>query len=83
MASAPITSWQTEGEKVEIVTYFLFLGSQIIVDSDWNHEINMFTSWEESYNKTRQHIKKSRNTILPTEVCVVKVMVFPFSGSHV
>ena len=62
MASAPITSWQTEGEKVETVTYFLFLGSQIIVDSDWNHEIKMFASWEESYNKPRQRIKKAETS---------------------
>ena len=39
MASSPITSWQIEGEKVEVVTDFLFLGSKIIADRDWNHEI--------------------------------------------
>ena len=58
-APAPTASRQTEGGKVETVTCFLFLGSQIIVDRDWNHEIKMFAFWEESYNKPRQHIKKA------------------------
>ena len=58
----PSLHGKQKGEKVETVTYFLFLGSQIIVDSDWNHEIKMFASWEESYNKTRQHIKKAETS---------------------
>ena len=48
MASSPITSWQIDGEKVEIVKYFILLGSKIITDSDCSHEIERFYSLEES-----------------------------------
>ena len=62
MASGPITSWQIEGEKVETVTDFIFLGSKITMDGDSIHEIKkMFAPCEESYEKTRQHIKKQRH----------------------
>ena len=61
MASIPITSWQIDGEKVEAVTDFLFLGSKIIVDSDYNHEIKRLAPWEKNYDKSRQHIKKQRH----------------------
>ena len=61
MESSPITSWQIEGEKVEAMTDFLFLGSKISADSDCNHEIKMLVPWKESYDKTRQHIKKQRH----------------------
>ena len=60
MESSPITSWQIEGEKVEAMTDFLFLGSKISADSDCNHEIKMLVPWKESYDKPRQHIKKQR-----------------------
>ena len=53
MESSPITSWQIEGEKVEAMTDFLFLGSKISADSDCNHEIKMLVPWKESYDKTR------------------------------
>ena len=76
MASSPITSWQTEGEKVEAVTDFLFLGSKITVGGHRSHEIETVTSWQESYDKPRQCVK-SKNIILPTEVCIVKAMLFP------
>ena len=56
MASGPITSWQREGEKLEAVTDFLFLGSKISVDSDCSHEVRrrLIASWQESYDKPRQ-----------------------------
>ena len=61
MPSGPITSWQTEGEKVETVTDFLSLGSKITVDGDCSHEIKTLTSWKEGYDKPRQHIQKQRH----------------------
>ena len=53
MASGPITSWQIEGEKMEAVIGFIFLGSKIIVDIDCSHEIKTLTPWKESYDKPR------------------------------
>ena len=55
----PITSWQTDGEKMDTVTNFIFLGSKINVDSDYSNEI-ILAPWKKSYNKSRQHIKKQR-----------------------
>ena len=60
MASGPITSWKIEGEKVETVTDFIFLGFKITVDSDHSHEIKTLAPWKKSYDKTRQCIKKER-----------------------
>ena len=60
-ASDPIASWQKEGEKVEAVTDFLFLGSKITADSDCSHEIKTLASWKESYDKSRQCIEKQRH----------------------
>ena len=57
MASGPITSWQIEGEKVETVAYFMFLGSKITVNSDCSHEIKAIAPWKKSYDKPRQRIK--------------------------
>ena len=54
MTSGPITSWKIEGEKVEVVTDFLFLGSKITVGGHRSHEIETVTSWQESYDKPRQ-----------------------------
>ena len=59
MASGPITSWKIE-EKVETETDFTFLSSKITADSDCSHEIKTFAPWQESYNKSRQDIKKQR-----------------------
>ena len=59
--SGPITSWQIEGEKVETVTDFLFLGSKITADGDCSYEIKRRYSLEESYDQPRQHIKKQRH----------------------
>ena len=58
MASGPITSWQIDGEKVETVTDFIFLGSRITADGDCSHEIkrHLLAPWKKSYGKPRQHI---------------------------
>ena len=61
MASGPITSWQINGETVETVTDFIFLGSKITADSGCSHEIKMLTPWKKSYDQPRQHIKKQRH----------------------
>ena len=61
MASGPITSWQIAGETVETVTDFILGGSKITADGDCSHEIKRLTPWKESYDQTRQHIKKQRH----------------------
>ena len=61
MASSPIISWQIDGGKAEAVTDFIFLGSKITADGDCSHEIKRhFAPWKESYDKSKQHIKKQR-----------------------
>ena len=76
MASGPITSWQIEGEKVEAVTDFIFLGSKIIADGNCNHEIKKtLAPWKESYDKP-DSILKSRDITLPTKVHIVKLWFF-------
>ena len=77
MVSGPITSWQIDGETVETVTDFIFMGSKITRDGDCSHEVKKtLVPWKESYDKPRQCVK-SRNITLPTIVCLVKAMVFP------
>ena len=61
MASGPITSWQIEGKKVEVVTGILFLGSKITADGDCSHEIKTLAPWKKSCDQPRQHIKKQRH----------------------
>ena len=61
MASDPITSWEIDGETVETVADFIFLGSKITVDGDCSHEIKMLTPWKESHDQPRQHIRKQRH----------------------
>ena len=61
MASGPITSWQIDGETVETVSDFIFLGSQITADGDCSHEIKTLTPWKESYDQPREHIQKQRH----------------------
>ena len=61
MASRPITLWQIDGGKVEIVIDFIFLGSKITVASDCSHEIKTLAPWKESYDKPRECIKKQRH----------------------
>ena len=76
MASGPISSWEIDGETVETVSDFIFLGSKITADGDCSHDIKMLGPWKNSYDKPRQHIKKQRH-YLPTKVRLVKVLVFP------
>ena len=61
MASGPITSWQIDGETMETVTEFIFIGSKITVDIDCSHEIKRLAPWKESYDKPRQCVKKQRH----------------------
>jgi len=76
MASSPITSWQIDGETMETVSDFIFLGSKITVDGDRSHEIKKHLLLGRSYDKPRQCIK-SRDTTLLTNVCIVKATVLP------
>ena len=77
MASGPITSWQIEGEKVETVSEFLFLGSKITVDGDCTHEIRRRLLSVRNVMTIQDNVLKSRDITLPTKVCIVKAMVFP------
>ena len=58
MATGPITSWQIDGETMETVTDFIFLGSKITADGDYSHESKTLAPWKKSYDKPRQCIKK-------------------------
>ena len=75
--SGPITSWQTEGEKVEAVTDFLFLGSKINADGDDNHEIRRWLLLGKKAMTNLDSVLKSKDIPLPTKVHIVKAMVFP------
>ena len=77
MASSPITSWQIDGETVETVADFVFLGSKITVDSDCSHEIKRRLFLGRKIMTNLDSILKSRDITLPTKVCLVKAMVFP------
>ena len=77
MASSPITSWQIDGETVEIVADFIFLGSKITADGDCSHEIKRHLLFGRKAMTNLESIIKSRNIILPTKVHLVKAMVFP------
>ena len=61
MASGPITSWEIDGEAMETVTDFIYLGSKIIADGDCSHEIKTLVPWKKNYDQPRQHIKKQRH----------------------
>ena len=61
MASGPITSWQIDGETVETVADFIFLGSRITADGDCSHEIKILAPWKKSYDQPRQRIKTQRH----------------------
>ena len=76
MASSPITSWQIDGETMETVTDFIFLGSQISVDGDYSHEIKRQLLLGRKAMTNLESILKSRNITLPTKVHLVKAMVF-------
>ena len=77
MASGPITSWQTNREKVETVTYFIFLGSKITAEGDCSHELKRRLLLGRKAMTNLDRILKSRDISLPTKVCLVKAMVFP------
>ena len=77
MASGPITSWQIEGEKVEAVTDFLFLGSKITVDGDCSHKIRRRLLLGRKVMTNLDSVLKSKNITLPTKVRIVKAVVFP------
>ena len=77
MASCPITSGQIDGETVETVTDFTFLGSKITTDGDCNHEIKRHLFLGRKAMTNLDSILKSRDITLPTKVCLVKAMVFP------
>jgi len=77
MASGPITSWQIDGETVETVSDFIFLGSKITADGDWTHEIKRCLLLGRDVMTNLDSILKSRNITLSTKVCLVKAMVFP------
>ena len=77
MASGPITSWQINGETVETVSDFIFLGSKITADGDCNHEIKRRLLLGRKVMTNLESILKSRAITLPTKVHLVKTMVFP------
>ena len=77
MASGPITSWQIDGETVEIVADFIFLGSKITADGDCSHEIKRRLLLGRKPMANLDSILKSRDIALPTKVCLVKALVFP------
>ena len=77
MASNPITSWEIDGETVETVADFIFLGSKITSDGDCSHEIKRCLLLRRRVMTNLDSILKSRDITLPTKVCLVKAMVFP------
>ena len=77
MASSPITSWQIDGETVEIVADFIFWGSKITADGDYSHEIKRHLLFRRKVMTNLDSILKSRDITLSTKVCLVKAMVFP------
>ena len=80
MASGPITSWQIDGETMETVTDFIFLGSKITADGDCSHEIKKtLAPWKKSYDQPRQHIKKQRHQC--ADKCL-SIQSYGFSSSH-
>ena len=77
MASGPITSWQIEGEKVEALTDFIFLGSKITVDDDCSHEIKRRLLFGKKAMTKLDSVLKGRDITLMTKVCIIKATVFP------
>ena len=76
MASGPITSWQIDGETVETVDDFIFLGSKITADGDCSHELKRHLLLGRKVMTNLDSILKTRDITLPTKVCLVKAMVF-------
>ena len=77
MASGAITSWQINGETIETVRDFIFLGSKITADGDCSHEINKRLFLGRKAMTNLDSVLKSGDITLPTKVCIVKAMVFP------
>ena len=77
MASRPIVSWQIDGETVETLADFIFLGSKITADGDYSHEIKRCLLLGRKVMTNQGSILKSRDITLSTKVCLVKAMVFP------
>ena len=77
MASGPITSWKIDGETVETVRDFIFLGSKITADGDCSHDIKRHLLFGRKVMANQDSILRSRGITLPTKVCLVKAMVFP------
>ena len=77
MASSPITSWQIDGETMETVTDFIFLGSKITADGDCSHEIKRRLLLGRKTMTNLDNILKNRDVTLPTKVHLVKATVFP------
>ena len=77
IASSPITSWQIDGETMETVTDFIFLGSKITADGDCSHEIKRHLLPGRKAVRNLDSILKSRDITLSTKVCLVKAMLFP------
>ena len=77
ITSGPITPWQIDGEKMETVTGFIFLGSKITADGDCSHEIKRRLLLGRKVMTSLDSILKSRDITLLTKVCIVKAMVFP------
>ena len=77
MASGAITSWQIDGETVETMRAFIFLGSKITADGDWSHEIKRCLYLGRKVMTNLDSILKNRDITLPTKVHLVKAMVFP------
>ena len=75
MASGPITSWQIEGENVEVMTDFIFLGSKITVDTDCSHEIKRYLLLGRKTMTNLNRVLKSRGNTLQTKVYTVKAML--------
>ena len=77
MTSSPITLWEIDGETVETVSDFIFLGSKITADGDCSHEIKRRLLHGRKVMTNLDSILKSRDITLPTKVCLIKAMVFP------
>ena len=77
IASCPITSWEIDGETAETVSDFIFWGSKITADGNYSHEIKRCLLLGRKVMTKLDSILKSRDTTLPTKVCLVKAMVFP------
>ena len=81
MASGPITSWQIDGEKMEIVTDFIFLGYKITADGDCSHEIKRCLLLGKKAMRNLDSVLKSRDITLPTRIPIIKVIIFPVAMS--